>query len=164
MIVVRTRYVGEVEELYRLGASEVVPEELETSVEIFAKVLATYGVPRTLIAQEIERVRHEHYALWRESSVSVPHLDGLRQSRAGLDVGIYQITEASFMRGKTLVELDLPRAAGAVVIAHVRDGVLLANPKSDVAVESGDVLVLLGANDQIECAQRILDTGEREVG
>ena len=35
-IVVRTRYVSEIEELRRLGADEVIPEELETSVEIFA--------------------------------------------------------------------------------------------------------------------------------
>ena len=31
-IIVRTRYLAEVEPLYRLGANEVVPEEFETTV------------------------------------------------------------------------------------------------------------------------------------
>jgi hypothetical protein len=35
-IVARTRYVSDMEELYALGANEVVPEEFETSLEIFA--------------------------------------------------------------------------------------------------------------------------------
>ena len=41
-IVTRTRYVAEIEELERLGADEVVPEEFETSLEIFARVLRRY--------------------------------------------------------------------------------------------------------------------------
>ncbi|MDD1678537.1 MAG: cation:proton antiporter, partial [Methanomicrobiales archaeon] len=41
-IIVRTRYIQEVEPLYRLGADEVIPEEFETSVEIFTRVLKKY--------------------------------------------------------------------------------------------------------------------------
>ncbi|MGH7828987.1 MAG: cation:proton antiporter, partial [Candidatus Binatia bacterium] len=33
-IIVRTRYVAEIEHLYQLGANQVIPEEFETSVEI----------------------------------------------------------------------------------------------------------------------------------
>ncbi|MEK7713581.1 MAG: cation:proton antiporter [Deltaproteobacteria bacterium] len=38
-ILVRTHYTTEVEELYKLGANQVIPEEFETSVEIFSRVL-----------------------------------------------------------------------------------------------------------------------------
>jgi CPA2 family monovalent cation:H+ antiporter-2 len=41
-ILVRTRYAAEVEDLLKLGANEVIPEEFETSIEIFAKVLHHY--------------------------------------------------------------------------------------------------------------------------
>ena len=43
-IVVRTRYLRELEELHQLGADDVVPEEFETSIEIFALVLRTYNI------------------------------------------------------------------------------------------------------------------------
>src|SRR5881409_2206921 len=45
-IIARTRYVVEIPELIRLGANDVIPEEFETSIEIFARVLAYYGVGR----------------------------------------------------------------------------------------------------------------------
>jgi len=35
-IIARTRYVVEIPELTRLGANVVIPEEFETSIEIFA--------------------------------------------------------------------------------------------------------------------------------
>jgi len=39
-LIVRTRYLQELKPLYELGADEVIPEEFETSVEIFTRVLA----------------------------------------------------------------------------------------------------------------------------
>jgi K+:H+ antiporter len=44
-IIARTRYVLEMNPLHDLGANEVIPEEYETSVEIFARVLERYNVP-----------------------------------------------------------------------------------------------------------------------
>jgi CPA2 family monovalent cation:H+ antiporter-2 len=159
VIIVRTRYVGEVEHLLRLGATEVVPEELETSVEIFAKVLATYGVPRSLIAEQVDRVRREHYALWREGSPRTFGVTRPPAMSAGPDIGTYRVIQTSAARGKTLAELDLPRVAGANVVARVRDGEVVTNPGGDVTTEPGDVLVLLGTNDQLARALRVLDSG-----
>jgi len=158
-IVARTRYLGEVEELYRLGASEVVPEEFETSIEIFAKVLATYDVPRSVIAQQIEQVRREHYAVWRDSDLGAHRLGRLRTMLAGLDVDTYRVTEDSFARGRSLAELDLRRRTGAVVIARVRDGAALPNPGGDATMEPGDTLVLLGTNAEVERAVTLLAQG-----
>ena len=39
-LIVRTRFVTEMESLYALGANQVIPEEFETSIEIFSRVLA----------------------------------------------------------------------------------------------------------------------------
>jgi len=61
-IIARTRYVVEIPELTRLGANAVIPEEFETSIEIFARVLGHYGVPRAEIERLVTDVRSEHYA------------------------------------------------------------------------------------------------------
>jgi CPA2 family monovalent cation:H+ antiporter-2 len=68
-IIVRTRYMSEVGELFGLGASEVIPEEFETSVEIFSRVLKQYGVSNQSIEQEVEEVRKEGYAMLRSTSL-----------------------------------------------------------------------------------------------
>ena len=45
-IFVRTEYVSEVDELEALGADEVVPEEFETALSLFDRVLGIYDMPR----------------------------------------------------------------------------------------------------------------------
>src|SRR5439155_22474235 len=60
-VIARARYVTEVPELSRLGADVVIPEEFETSIEIFARVLAHYSVPPTDIERLVDQIRSSHY-------------------------------------------------------------------------------------------------------
>jgi CPA2 family monovalent cation:H+ antiporter-2 len=65
-IVARTRYLREIEDLRATGADQVVPEEFETSIEIFSLVLQHYRMPARVIAEKAERIRQEGYALFRK--------------------------------------------------------------------------------------------------
>ncbi len=60
-IIARTRFIGEMEPLYDLGADEVVPEELETSLEVFVRVLSQYALPETDVQSTVEELRQQHY-------------------------------------------------------------------------------------------------------
>ena len=66
-IIVRTRYLSELPELYKLGATQIIPEEFETSIEIFARVLEEYGVAPDIIRREAETVRRAGYEVLRTS-------------------------------------------------------------------------------------------------
>ena len=66
-IISRTRYLREIDDLLASGADEVVPEEFETSIEIFCLVLQEYRVPAGIIAEKAERIRKQGYALLRRS-------------------------------------------------------------------------------------------------
>lgn len=68
-IIVRTRFIAEIEELKKLGADEVIPEEFETSLEIFARVLHHFGIPRNQILQMIEKIRAEGYEILRITDI-----------------------------------------------------------------------------------------------
>jgi CPA2 family monovalent cation:H+ antiporter-2 len=90
-ILVRTRFVAEVEELRGLGANEVIPEEFETSIEIFARVLHRFDVPKNLILDAVSRVRGGMYDMLREPSRSpraltskFPGLDNIELERLQL--------------------------------------------------------------------------------
>ena len=72
-IIIRTRLLQEMERLYKLGANEVIPEEFETSVEIFARVLAKFNVPRDRINALISEVRSDGYQMLR--TLSLPSSD-----------------------------------------------------------------------------------------
>jgi CPA2 family monovalent cation:H+ antiporter-2 len=155
-IVVRTRYLKEMEDLHQLGADDVVPEEFETSIEIFALVLRTYNMPQELIVQKAEQVRREGYALLRRSALPelAHHLRG--GTLADVEVETCRIEEDSPAVGKTLEQLSIRPRAGASVIALTRGGVTESNPSQNVRLEVGDVVVLLGAREQIRRAIGLL--------
>src|SRR3989338_8289851 len=76
-LIVRTRYVAQIDRLYRLGADQVIPEEFETSVEIFARVLQQYHIPRNVISLQVDLIRKEHYGALRGLRLEGRQLDEL---------------------------------------------------------------------------------------
>jgi CPA2 family monovalent cation:H+ antiporter-2 len=73
-VIARTRYLREIDDLLSLGADQVVPEEFETSIEIFSLVLQHYRMPPRLVSEKAERIRKEGYALLRRGQ---PELKGI---------------------------------------------------------------------------------------
>ena len=67
-LVVRTRSVSEIEEMMTLGADDVIPEEFETSIKIFTRVLEKYLVPPENIDRYVNKIRSDHYEIFRKSS------------------------------------------------------------------------------------------------
>ena len=155
-IVVRTRYLHELEELHQLGADDVVPEEFETSIEIFALVLRTYNLPQDVVLQKVEQVRREGYALLRrsESPKLSHHLHHGTLNDA--EVETCRIDDDSPVREKTLAEVALRLRTGVSVIAWTRAGVTQSNPPGETRLMVGDILVLLGSRDQIQQAIGLL--------
>jgi CPA2 family monovalent cation:H+ antiporter-2 len=155
-IIVRTRYVAEIERLYRLGANQVIPEEFETSVEIFSRVLREYHIPRNLIALQIDLIRREHYGALRGVRIEGKGFDALAQYLVGTTADTVLVPEKSAVAGKTLAEAGLGERSGVTVIAVVRDGRSTPNPPSDFRLTAGDILVLLGNHQQLDEAIRLL--------
>jgi CPA2 family monovalent cation:H+ antiporter-2 len=73
-IIARTRYLREIDDLRETGADQVVPEEFETSIEIFSLVLQYYRLPSRVIAEKAERIRKEGYALLRKGQPSLKEI------------------------------------------------------------------------------------------
>jgi len=162
-IVVRTRYLRELEELHQLGADDVVPEEFETSIEIFALVLRTYNMPQDFVMRKAEQVRREGYALLRRSELPelAHHLRG--GTLADVEVETCRIEEHSPAAGKTLLQLALRPRTGASVIALTRGGVTESNPSEKTKLLVGDIVVLLGSRDEIQRAMGFILASEPEV-
>lgn len=155
-IIVRTRRVGEIEELRALGADQVVAEEFETGIEIFTRVLRCYHVPRNVIRAQTRVLRGEGYAMLRAPAlgegVSAAVLDAL----AAGTTDIYRLAADSPAAGRSLRELDLRNRTGATVIAVVRGEVPNPNPAPDTQLEPGDCLVLVGSHEEIDRAFQVL--------
>lgn len=156
-IVVRTRYIAEITELLELGADEVIPEEFETSIEIFARVLQRYGVTRHIIENQIEQIRRQGYRMLRSPS-ALPQIK-VANLNAALHLATTEtvkLDDNSPIAEKNLGELDLRNTTGVTLIAVLRNGNTEVNPGSDFKLHAGDTLVLLGSSEKIEDALKIL--------
>jgi len=140
-IVARTRFVGEVEALYELGADEVIPEEFETSVEIIARVLRHYLVAREDIEQFAAEVRSDGYGLFRADDKGV--IPTLQRELGDVEVTTLHVDIGAELDGCTLAHSDLRRRNGAAVLAVRRNGHLWPNPSGDFALHGGDDIIVL---------------------
>lgn len=156
-IIVRTRYVAEVDELRRLGATEVIPEEFETSIEIFARVLEHLRVPRNVINLQVSLIRGENYGMLRHTGAHSQNLAHLNEILTAATIDNFLVAEKSPAVGKTIAELALRSTTGVTIIAVVRGGKPRTNPAADVGVEAGDILVLFGSHAELDAAIKQLE-------
>lgn len=162
-IIVRTRYVAEIPRLTRLGANEVIPEEFETSVEIFARVLQEYHVPRNVITLQVEMVRRESYGMLRGLRLEGKGLDRFSRFLTGATADTFLVQEEAPGASMTIGELKQHFQGRTGVLALVRDGVSVESPPMDHRLRPGDILVLLGSHADLDRAVQLL-TAPREDG
>lgn len=163
-IIVRTRYVSEITELFELGANEVIPEEFETSIEIFSRVLHRYGTPRKIMEQQIARIRQQGYEMLRSAAPSDVPMNTTGFSLDGAITETIIIDENSPVIGKDLGELDLRGISGATVIAVVRGEETKISPGANFKLAEGDMVVLLGSAKKIGRAIAIFKPEETTAG
>lgn len=148
-IIVRTRLITEMEELKNLGANEVIPEEFETSLEIFARVLHHYGVPRNKILQMIEQIREEGYEILRVIEVPKTRAGVECLLFEGLEMDSFVVDKNSWLIGHTLKSLDLRAKTEANVIAIQRANDTIINPPVDFVLKEGDIILYVGSKKQL---------------
>ena len=70
-IVARTRYVAEIEPLYAAGATDVIPEEFETFIEIAGRLMRLLGVDNEQRLRLMNQCRARHYQMLQETKEGV---------------------------------------------------------------------------------------------
>jgi CPA2 family monovalent cation:H+ antiporter-2 len=146
-IIARTRYLDEMKPLHDLGANEVIPEEYETSVEIFSRVLERYQVPREKIEDYIAEVRADGYEMFR-SLVREPYCD-VNLDVLSDEICTMRVYRGSGAAGRTLADLKI-ESYGVTLLAVHRGTETLSNPARDLRLEIDDVAVMLGPPDKID--------------
>jgi len=158
-IIVRTRLFSQVEEFKAAGADEVIPEEFETSIEIFCRVLKDYRIPNNIIEQQVELIRLEGYSMLRGLSLNTESLKKFSTYLTATLTESYMILDDSWASGKTLSEINIK--SGAIIIAVVRNNKSHPNPGPEFAVLSGDMLILFGSHIQLDKAIKNLQDGSQ---
>ncbi len=157
-IIVRTRYVAEVEDLITLGANEVIPEEFETSVEIFSRVLDHYNTPGNVITEYIDTVRKDSYRVLRGVGLPRKALAEEHDLLKGMETEAYLIKDTSGVAGCSLKDLNLRVETGATIIAIKRGESVHQNPSSGFVMKQRDILLFIGKKEDLNRAIAYLES------
>lgn len=144
-IIVRTRFVKEMEESYRLGADEVIPEEFETSIEIFTRVLSKYLMPRDEIDNFTFSIRADNYEMLRSMTGSKTKGGNISADLPDMEVAALRVfTKDDTLVGKSLIEADVRNRFGITVVAIKREGATLLEINAQTKLKRGDVVYVVG--------------------
>lgn len=147
-LIVRTRYVKEIPELKALGADEVIPEEFETSIEIFSKVLDNFLVPDHEVEQLIGRIRSDNYELFQSEKVRVQKTAG---PQAAQHIACIRLGGGGCRWcGRSLSTIPFNEKYGVRILGISRGEVMIEKPDSAEVLRPGDVLFLSGRKADIE--------------
>ena len=146
-IIVRSKYVSDIEDFYHMGANHVIPEEFETAIDLFELVLKKLLLPKDEIDAAISNIRDDNYGIFREKDETnavtltdmIPDVEII-----GLKAGSYEL-----FPGNSLQDIDLRNLYGLTVVAVKRNGEMLENPGGDFIFESSDVVYILGKPSKI---------------
>lgn len=156
-IIVRTRYIAEMEPLYKLGANEVVPEEFETSIEIFSRVLRNFLVPQDQIEQCVGEIRRGSYDMFRTMSRRHSHAVGIAGYLSGAEIATFRVKKGASIEGESLRQGTLRARSGATLLVIKRGDEVTPNPDPVWVLHEGDIVLLLGTPEQLAAASRLFD-------
>jgi CPA2 family monovalent cation:H+ antiporter-2 len=145
-IVVRTRYIADVESLTKAGADRVVLEELESIVQLLAGILRDYQISREEIEADVEAIRSGGYAALRESTIDgAPVLPCESLDQSCLDTRTVTVRTGAPISNQSIAALRLEEEYGIKIQEIRRVGKPINDPHSDFIIQPGDELVLSGS-------------------
>ncbi len=154
-VLVRTRDDSLLDTMQQAGATEVIPEQLESSLMLASHVLVLLGMREQQVKGLMDEVRGERYKLlhgfYHGNQPNLLEAHG--HDRVLLHATV--LTKSAYARGKTVAELELQDFD--IELQHIRRGEEEFEPLPDAVLRSGDALVFSGGVEAIEAAEaRIL--------
>jgi CPA2 family monovalent cation:H+ antiporter-2 len=154
-IIVRTKQIDDAEDLYKAGASQVLPEEFESAIEMFERALTKFLMPKDEIEVTIGEIRKNNYGLVRD--IKKRPRRSILSNLPNLEISALRVAESSPISGHSLSEMDFRATYGVTVVAIKRGDKLIDHPGPQTSVNKNDIVYVLGKQDQIAHAVNLFE-------
>ena len=152
-ILARTPFIQQIEELYKVGADEVLPEKLEIAIDLLNRILVKRSTSQKEISRIISHVRYDNLGKFTEKdSINKPTvLDEFSDKITMIKVG-----SSTFAEGKSPLEIQLRKKTGVTLLAIKRGKILFEHPSPEIIFHKDDIAYVLGSKDQVDLANDML--------
>jgi len=158
-ILVRTKHVYDIEELYVLGADQVIPEEFETAIDLYERILKKYLLPRHEINAAIAKIREDNYGIFREMEATSDY--SVLGEIPNIEIIALKVSNYSYILEKSIAEVKFRKTFGVTLVALKRGEEIVDNPSSDIVFQKGDIAYVLGTPEQIAIAVELFSQDDK---
>ncbi len=144
----RTTDDSDLEALQVAGATEVIPDKLESSLMLASHMLILLGQSPTRAQQQVAEVKANRYKMLRSffEGENIGHLEDKPQKKVYLHA--VELTEGAYAIGRTLEDL-VAQQVPIKISSFSRNGYKCNEPTAHMIFQAGDILVLEGTNEDI---------------
>ena len=156
-IIARTLDETSIDKIRMAGADEVVPEVLEGSLMLASHALVMFEVPLWRVIKKIREFRESKYKIFKGYfKGSTDFSEDLTSQQQLYSI---EITKNSHIKG--LMLKDIPFEVYGVQVHHLRRPNMLEDiqPRDDITLDRGDVIVLLGYVEEIKLFEIFAQNG-----
>ena len=143
-IIVRADGVDQTRALYESGVYMVVLPDMEAGLEIARQALLHLEIPVVVIQQYTDAVRQKLYAPIYQSNHDHQLLAKLDNIKNMLEISWVTLTPGSPLISKCIKDAAVRTKTGASIVGIIRDKVFHSNPKADYSFQEGDLVAVVG--------------------
>jgi CPA2 family monovalent cation:H+ antiporter-2 len=150
-ILVRAKDINDIEQLFKLGADQIFPENFEIAIDLFGRILNKRLMPQKEVNQLLAQIRNENYGIFseRDDKAQLSLLDQM----PNIEISAIDVDKASSVIGKSLSEIQLRKVVGVTLVAIKRGETIIEHPGPKTIIYAGDIAYVLGNYEQNAMAE-----------
>ncbi len=152
-IIVRVTHIVDVEQFYKLGADQVLPEKLEIAIDMLNRILVKRLLPQKEVNRILTHIRNINLGAFSEKDII--NQPSILDEFSNINISTVKVEPGSPIAGRSLIETDLRKKTGVTLLAIKRGSEIVEHPVPETVFESDDIAFLLGNSEQINFASEI---------
>jgi CPA2 family monovalent cation:H+ antiporter-2 len=156
-IIVRTRYVKEIDENMKVGADEVIPEEFETSIEIFTRVLKQYMVTQGDIENIVTSIRSSDYEMLTSIKPTSKNTAFQQLNIPNKEVATLHVQHGNNdIAGQSIGASGIGKNYNVTVLAIKRGNKYISDIQPTTNIEIDDLIYIFGTSKNINALNKVV--------
>jgi CPA2 family monovalent cation:H+ antiporter-2 len=153
-ILVRSTLIENVEQLYKVGADQVLPEKLEIAIDLLNRILNKRLIPQREVNRIMTHIRS--ISLGEFTEKDLVNKPSILDEFSNINITAVTVEPGSLVEGKSLIDIDLRKKTGVTLLAIRRGSDVIEHPVPETVFQHHDIAYLLGNPEQINFASELL--------
>jgi CPA2 family monovalent cation:H+ antiporter-2 len=152
-ILVRAPHIQNIEQLYKFGADQVLPEKLEIAIDLLNRILVKRLVPQKEVNRILTHIRNINLGVFSEKDIV--NQPSILDEFSNINISAIKVEGNSHADGKSLIDIDLRKKTGVTLLAIKRGSDIIEHPVPKTIFQNNDIAYVLGNPEQVNLASEL---------